>query len=72
MNNFIEAMIQGHDNTPYKWVSGKCGETCIQCSSNGLFVKPMKQWLAEGLPKVHKTTNYHNCGDRCECRLEKV
>ena len=24
MNDFIEAMIKGHDNTEYRWVSGKC------------------------------------------------
>ena len=32
MNDFIEAMIKGHDKTEYKWISGKCAEFCSECS----------------------------------------
>jgi hypothetical protein len=36
MNDFIEAMIQGHDKTENSWVSGKCKDKCFVCdSSNG-------------------------------------
>jgi hypothetical protein len=31
MNDFIEAMIKGHDKTEYRWISGKCAETCSHC-----------------------------------------
>jgi len=72
MDNFIEAMIKGHDSTPYKWVSGKCAEICSECETNALFVKPMNQWLAEGLPQALGKGMYHSCGDKCDCRLEKV
>jgi len=71
MDNFIETMIKGHDYTPHRWVSGKCAETCIECKSNSLFVKPMNQWLSEGLPQSFGKGMYHTCGDSCECRLEK-
>ena len=72
MNEFIEAMIKGHDMTEYRWVSGKCSEKCWVCDSNNNSVKPMQVWLAEGLPQTVTTTNYHVCGDDCSCRLEKV
>ncbi|MFC1593521.1 hypothetical protein ACFL3O_01145 [Candidatus Neomarinimicrobiota bacterium] len=26
MNDFIEAMIKGHDKSEYLWVGGKCAE----------------------------------------------
>ena len=34
MNDFIEAMIKGHDKTEYRWISGKCRD-------NALFVIPI-------------------------------
>lgn len=72
MNDFIEAMIKGHDKTEYRWVSGKCGDTCSSCDFLNNSVKPMYVWLAEGLPQVVTNTKYHVCGDDCSCRLEKV
>lgn len=33
MDNFIETMIMGHDDTTYGCVSGKCAEYCIECES---------------------------------------
>lgn len=63
MNDFIEAMIKGHDKTEYRWVSGKCAETCSHCDFLNNSVKPMYVWLAEGLPKTLGNTKYHNCGD---------
>lgn len=72
MNDFIEAMIKGHDKTEYRWVSGKCADTCSSCDFLNNSVKPMYVWLAEGLPQVVTNTNYHVCGDDCSCRLEKV
>lgn len=72
MNDFIEAMIKGHDKTEYRWISGKCAETCSHCDFLNNSIKPMRQWLAEGLPQVVTKTKYHVCGDDCSCRLEKV
>jgi len=72
MDDYIDTMIKGHDNTPYRWVSGNCAETCSECETNALFVKPMNQWLAEDMPQVLGKGKYHDCGDNCECRLEKV
>ena len=72
MDNFIEAMINGHDNTPYRWVSGKCAETCIKCRLNNNSIESMKQWLAEDMPQALGKAVYHDCGDDCECSLIKV
>ena len=72
MNDFIEAMIKGHDKTEYRWVSGKCREKCFVCDSNNNSVKPMQVWLAQGLPQALGKGKYHECGDECSCRLEKV
>lgn len=72
MNDFIEAMIKGHDRTEYRWISGKCSDKCWVCDSNNNSIKPMQRWLAEGLPQVVISTNYHVCGDDCSCRLEKI
>lgn len=72
MNDFIEAMIRGHDKTKYRWVSGKCREICTECDFNNNSIKPMYVWQAEGLPQVVTNTKYHVCGDDCSCRLEKV
>ena len=72
MNDFIEAMIQGHDYTKYKWISGKCAEKCYVCESNNNDVKTMQRWQAEGLPQVVTKTNFHECGDECSCKLEKA
>jgi hypothetical protein len=71
MNNFIEAMIKGHDKTDYRWISGKCAETCSHCDSLNNSIKPMYRWLAEGLPQALEKGKYHECGDDCSCRLEK-
>lgn len=65
-------MIRGHDKTEYRWVSGKCADTCSSCDFLNNSVKPMCVWLAEGLPGTNGNTNYHQCGDDCSCRLEKV
>lgn len=70
MNDFIEAMIKGHDKTEYRWVSGKCAETCSHCDFKNNSVKPMYEWLAEGLPQTLGKAKYHKCGDGCSC--EKV
>jgi len=72
MNDFIEAMIKGHDNTEYRWLSCKCKDKCWVCDSNNNRIKPMQRWLAEGLPQTLGNTSYHECGDDCSCRLEKV
>ena len=72
MNDFIEAMIKGHDKTEYSWVSGDCAESCTSCSLNNDQNKPMNIWLAEGLPQTLGKSKYHECGDDCSCRLEKV
>ena len=72
MYDFIEAMIKGHDNTPYKWVSDGCAETCTPCSINNDQIKPMNIWQAEGLPQTLGKSKYHECGDDCSCRLEKA
>ena len=72
MNNFIEAMIIRYDKTDYRWVSGKCAEFCSHCDFLNNSIKPMYVWLAEGLPGTNGNTGYHNCGDDCSCRLEKV
>lgn len=69
MNDFIEAMIKGHDKTEYRWVSGKCADTCSHCD---FLNNTMQRWLAEGLPQVVTNTKYHVCGDECSCRLEKA
>lgn len=29
MNDFMEAMIKGHDNTEYRWISGKCRDSVL-------------------------------------------
>ena len=63
MNNFIEAMIKGHDKTEYKWISGKCAETCSQFDFLNNSIKPMEVWLAEGLPQTLGNLKYHECGD---------
>ncbi len=34
MNDFIEAMIKGHDKTEYRWISGNCSDMCFICDSN--------------------------------------
>jgi len=34
MNDFIEAMIKGHDKTEYRWISSKCAEFCNECDFN--------------------------------------
>ncbi len=34
MNDFIESIIQGHDKTDYRWVSGECSDNCFVCDSN--------------------------------------
>ena len=72
MNDFIEAMIKGHDKTEYRWVSGKCKDKCSKCDFLNNQVKTMQRWQAEGLPQTLGYTNYHECGDECSCRLEKV
>ena len=72
MNDFIEAMIKGNDKTEYRWVSGKCKDKCWVCDSNNNSVQTMQRWQAEGLPQVVTKTNYHECGDECICRLEKI
>ena len=72
MNDIIEAMISGHDNTKYNWISGKCAETCVQCETNDEWIKPMRQWQAEGVPQTLGNTNCHKCGDDCSCGLEIV
>ena len=72
MHDFIEAMIKGHDKTEYRWISGKCAEICSHCDFLNNSIKPMYEWLSEGLPQTLGNTNYHNCGDDCSCRLEKV
>jgi len=54
------------------WVSGKCTETCTPCSLNNAQIKPMNIWLAEGLPQTVTRIKYHECGDDCSCRLEKI
>ena len=72
MDDFIEAMIKGHDKTEYRWVSGKCAEFCSHCDFLNNSIKPMYVWLAEELPGTNGNTNYHVCGDECSCRLEKV
>ena len=51
--DFIEAMIQGHDYTKYKWVSGNCADKCHICDFNNNSIKIMRDWQAEGLPKRH-------------------
>ena len=71
MNDLIEAMIKGHDNTEYRWISGKCAETCSHCDFLNNSIKPMYTWLAEGLPPVSGYSMFHECGDECSCRLEK-
>jgi hypothetical protein len=35
-------------------------------------IKPMQEWLAEGLPPVSGNTMFHECGDGCSCKLEKI
>lgn len=72
MNDFIEAMIKGHDKTEYRWISGKCRNKCFVCDSNNNRIETMQRWQAEGLPKVVTNTKYHECGDECSCRLEKI
>ena len=72
MNDFIEAMIKGHDKTEYGWVSGKCAEKCTECDFLNNQIKTMQRWQAEGLPQTLGNTKHHNCGDECSCRLEKV
>lgn len=72
MNDFIEAMIKGHDKTEYRWVAGKCAKTCSHCGFLNNSIKPMYVWLAEGLPQVNTKINYHVCGNECNCRLEKA
>ena len=69
MNDFIEAMIKGHDKTECWWLSGKCAETCSECDFLNNSIKPM---LAEGLPPISGNTMFHKCGDECSCRLEKI
>ena len=71
MNDFIEAMIKGHDKTEYRWISGKCAKTCSHCDFKNNSIKPMYEWLAEGLPPVSGNTMFHECSDDCSCRLEK-
>ena len=65
-------MIKGHDKTEYRWVSGKCKDKCWVCESNNNKTKPMQTWQAEGLPKDLGKSYYHDCGNECNCRLEKV
>jgi len=72
MNDFIEAIIKGHDNTNYRWVSGKCAEICSHCNCLNNSIKPMQVWLADGLPQTLGNTNYHECGNECSCRLKRV
>jgi len=72
MNDFIEAMIKGHDKTEYRWFSGKCRDICSHCDFLNGSVETMQRWQAEGLPGTHKNTDYHTCGDVCSCWLEKV
>lgn len=72
MNDFIEAMIRGHDKTEYRWISGKCREKCFVCDFLNNRIETMQMWQAEGLPKVVTNIKYHKCGSECGCRLEKT
>ena len=72
MNDFIEAMIRGHDYTKYRWISGKYANECPICGLNNNQIKTIQEWQAEGLPRVLQNVKYHNCDDECSCRLEKV
>lgn len=72
MNNFIESMIQGQDKTEYRWISGDCMDKCFVCDSNKNRIETMQDWQAEGLPQVVTNIKYHECGNECSCRLEKV
>lgn len=65
VDDFIEAMIRGHDKTEYRWISGKCRDKCWVCDSNDNSIKPMYVWQAEGLPKVVTKIKFHVCGDEC-------
>ena len=65
MDNFIEAMIKGHDKTEHRWVSGACRDKCWVCDSNNNRIKTMQVWLAEGLPQTLGNTKYHDCGNEC-------
>ncbi len=72
MDNFIEAMIQGHDKTEFRWISGNCRSKCFVCDSNENRIETMQNWQANGLPKVVTNIKYHDCDGECNCRLEKV
>lgn len=64
----IDTIIEAHDHTEYNWVNGSCfedGTTCINCSSHGVPVRKMFEWLAFGIPR-----HGHNCEGDCSCRLE--
>ncbi|MFC1785834.1 hypothetical protein ACFLZA_00520 [Candidatus Neomarinimicrobiota bacterium] len=43
MNDFIEAMIKGHDKTKYRWISDKCRENCFVCDSSNNSIKPIQK-----------------------------
>ena len=73
MDEFIEAMIKGHDNSLYNWVAGDyCMEFCLMCRYNDVIDETMRVWQAKGLPQTNGKAHYHECGDKCDCRLEKI
>ncbi len=65
-------MIKEHDKAEYRWISGKCRDKCFVYDSNNNTIKTMQDWQAEDLPQTLGKAKYHDYGDDCSCRLDKV